>query len=161
MFISALRGGENRASLFRHACPLCRTPVTIKEWRGRPAVEHYSFVRSLRTPGLQAPESNVDKLLRTAIGHRRLIRLVYQNKERIVEPHDYGIHNGSVKLLAYQVGGSSSGKLPNWRWMEADLISDLRLLDRTFPGGRPTPARQHHRWDELFIRVKPADEDCE
>jgi hypothetical protein len=98
---------------------------------------------------------SVDELLRTAIEQRRLIRLVYQNRERIVEPHDYGIHNGSAKLLGYQVGGSSSGKLPNWRWMEADLISGLHLLDQTFPGGRPIPSGQHHKWDELFIRVKP------
>ncbi len=34
------------------------------------------------------------------VEHRRLIRLIYQNKERIVEPHDYGIQNGSAKLLA-------------------------------------------------------------
>ena len=39
----------------------------------------------------------------------------YKEKPRIVEAHDYGIHRGSVKLLSYQVGGSSSGRLPNWR----------------------------------------------
>jgi hypothetical protein len=81
---------------------------------------------------------------------------MYRNKDRIVEPHDYGVHNGVVKLLGYQVGGSSSGRLPNWRWMETDLISDIHLLNRTFPGGRPTPSGKHHQWDQLFIRVKPA-----
>jgi hypothetical protein len=98
---------------------------------------------------------NVDELLRMAIEQTRLIRLLYRNKVRIVEPHDYGIHNGSVKLLAYQVGGASSGRLPNWRWMEVDLISDVHLLDRTFPGGRPGPSGKHHVWDTLFVRVKP------
>lgn len=83
--------------------------------------------------------------------------MTYKDGDRIVEPHDYAIQNGSVKLLGYQVGGSSSGQLPNWRWIEADLISDLQLLDRTFPGGRPTPSGKHHKWDKLFIRVKPAD----
>ena len=98
---------------------------------------------------------SIDELLRMAIEHTRLIRLLYRNKVRIVEPHDYGVHHGTVKLLAYQVGGASSGRLPNWRWMEVDLISDVQLLDRTFPGGRPGPAGKHHEWDTLFVRVKP------
>ncbi len=101
------------------------------------------------------PERSADELLRTAIEHKRLIQVLYRNRIRIVEPHDYGIHKGSVKLLAYQVGGSSSGKLPNWRWMETKLMSDIQLLDQTFPGGRATSSRKHHNWDQLFIRVKP------
>jgi hypothetical protein len=104
-------------------------------------------------------EPNINPLLWTAIEQRRLIRLLYKDKERIVEPHDYGIHNGLVKLLGYQVGGSSSHKLPNWRWMEEDLISDIRLLNRTFPGGCPSHSGKHHKWDKLFIRVKSAGKD--
>jgi len=69
------------------------------------------------------------------------------------------IHKGLIKLFGYQVGGSSSRKLPNWRWAEQDLISEVRMLDRTFPGGRPTKSGKHHKWDKLFIRVKPADKD--
>ncbi len=110
----------------------------------------------MRAPAVSTPGSKVDELLRIAIEHRRLIRVLYRNKERIVEPHDYGIHNGVAKLLGYQVGGSSSGPLPNWRWMETDLISDIQLLNRTFPGGRPSSSGKHHHWDQLFIRVKPA-----
>lgn len=109
----------------------------------------------LETPRRQSPEQDRDQLLRAAIKHRRLIRLVYGNRNRIVEPHDYGIHHGSVKLLAYQVGGSSSHKLPNWRWMEMDGITEIHLLNQTFPGGRPSPSGQHHKWDKLFLRVKP------
>jgi len=107
---------------------------------------------SLRRGTLQT----ADKVLRTAIKNTRLIQLIYKNRVRIVEPHDYGIHNGSVKLLSYQVGGTSSGPLPNWRWMEVSAMSDIQLLDQTFPGGRPKPSGEHHLWDELFIRVKPA-----
>jgi hypothetical protein len=106
---------------------------------------------------LPRPKPNVDQVLRTAIEHRHLLRLLYKGKERIVEPHDYGIHKGSVKLLGYQVGGASSNRLPNWRWMEADLISDIEILDQTFPGGRPTPSGKHHQWETLFLRVRPAD----
>jgi len=99
---------------------------------------------------------NINPLIWTAIEQRRLLRFRYKDRERIVEPHDYGIHKGLIKLFAYQVAGSSSQKLPNWRWAEQDLISDIQLLDRTFPGGRPTKTGKHQTWDKLFIRVKPA-----
>ena len=60
-----------------------------------------------------------------------------------------------IKLLTDQVAGSSSGPLPNTRWMETNLISGAELLDQTFPGGRPTASGKHHKWDKLFLRVKP------
>jgi hypothetical protein len=42
-----------------------------------------------------------------AIKQRRMMRLVYHDRERILEPHDHGILNGAVQLLAWQVAGSS------------------------------------------------------
>src|SRR6266481_5586687 len=57
-----------------------------------------------------------------------MIRLVYHRKNRILEPHDHGILNGSVQLLSYQVGGSSSRPLPNWVLMKANEIFDLPIL---------------------------------
>jgi hypothetical protein len=45
------------------------------------------------------PDPDLDQLLRTAIEQTRLLRLRYLNKDRIVEPHDYGEHNGALKLL--------------------------------------------------------------
>jgi hypothetical protein len=106
-----------------------------------------------------APEvdPNINPLIWTAIEQKHLLRFRYKNRERIVEPHDYGIHKGLIKLSGYQVTKSSSHKLPNWRWAEQDLISDVQLLDRTFPGGRPTKSGKHQKWDKLFIRVKPPD----
>ena len=97
-----------------------------------------------------------DPVLWRAIEERRMIRLLYHRRLRIVEPHDHGILNGSVQLLAYQVGGSSSRPLPNWILMKADEIADIDLLDQSFPGGRPTPSGKHLKWNKLFIRVKPA-----
>ena len=67
----------------------------------------------------------------------------------MVEPHDYGIHNGVAKLPAYQVGGSSSGKLPNWRWMETAQISEVQILDQGFAGGRPSGSGKSQKWDKL------------
>ena len=101
------------------------------------------------------PDAKLDQLLRTAIQQTRPLRLRYRDKDRIVEPHDYGQHNGVIKVLTWQIGGSSSGPLPNWRWMELDQISDAQLLDQAFSGGRPTLSGKHHKWDKLFLRVKP------
>ena len=97
-----------------------------------------------------------DPQLWAAIEQARLIRLIYHRKSRILEPHDYGILNGSVQLLGYQVAGASSRPLPNWLLMKTAEIINLELLDQTFRGGRPTPTANHIKWDRLFIRVKPA-----
>jgi hypothetical protein len=110
---------------------------------------------------LQPSQPDIDTLIRMAIEDRRLIRLTYHNKERIVEPHDYGILNGSVQLLAYQVGGSSSRPLPNWLLMKVGEIDEIFPLDQTFPGGRPTPTGKHIKWTKLFARVKPANGNSE
>ena len=97
-------------------------------------------------------------LICAAIEQTRMLRLIYHNKERMIEPHDHGLLNGSLQLLGYQVAGSSSRPLPNWLLMKTDEIIDLELLDRTFPGGRPTASGSHIKWEKLFIRVKPAGE---
>lgn len=107
---------------------------------------------------MEALAQRIDELLRAAIAQKRLIRFNYKEKPRIVEPHDYGVHKGSVKLFGYQVGGLSSEPLPNWRWALVHSISDLALLDRTFPGRRPSASGKHHHWDQIFARVEPPEE---
>jgi hypothetical protein len=44
-------------------------------------------------------EPNVNPLIWAAIEQKRLLRFRYKNRERIVEPYDYGVHNGSIKAL--------------------------------------------------------------
>src|SRR5260370_15075333 len=99
----------------------------------------------------------MDKLLRIAIEQKRLIQFAYKDKPRIVEPHDYGIHKGRIKLFAFQIGGLSSEPLPNWRWALVNSISELHLLNQTFPGRRPVPSGKHHQWDQIFIRLAPPE----
>lgn len=98
-----------------------------------------------------------DPLLWLAIERRRMIRLRYHGKERLVEPHDHGVLNRAVQLLGYQIAGSSSRPLPNWILMKVNEMADLQMLEKTFAGGRPTASGKHLRWDILFIRVQPAD----
>jgi hypothetical protein len=103
------------------------------------------------------PMLQPDPVLWTAIENTRMIRFTYHGKDRLVEPHDHGILNGSVQLLSWQVAGSSTRPLPNWLLTKVDEITDLALLDQTFPGGRPTASGKHIHWDMLFVRVKPAN----
>jgi hypothetical protein len=106
---------------------------------------------------MKAMQLQPHPLLWTAIENTRMIRFTYHGKDRIVEPHDHGILNGSVQLLSWQVAGRSSRPLPNWLLTKADEMIDLELLDETFPGGRPASGK-HVQWDVLFIRVKPAND---
>ena len=85
-----------------------------------------------------------------------MIRFAYHGKDRIAEPHDQGILKGSVQLLSWQAAGRSTRPLPNWLLTKVDEITDLELMDQTFPGRRPTATGKHIQWDVLFIRVKPA-----
>jgi hypothetical protein len=97
-------------------------------------------------------------LIWTAIEQSRMMRMFYHGKKRIIEPHDHGILNGSLQLLAYQIDGESSRPLPNWILMKVEEMDDITRLNRTFPGGRPTASGNHIKWDKLFIRVKSAED---
>jgi hypothetical protein len=88
-----------------------------------------------------------DPLLWQAIERRRMIRLRYHGKERLVEPHDHGVLNGTVQLLGYQLAGSSSRPLPNWILMKVNQLQNLEVLEKTFAGGRPTASGKHLHWD--------------
>src|ERR1700694_1526965 len=104
---------------------------------------------------MKAPDPKVHEIILQAIDEVRLAPFVFGGKERIVEPHDYGIQKGLVRLLGFQIGGkSNTGRLPAWRLMEATKMSEVEILDRTFPGSRGDSSQQHHQWDRLFARVK-------
>ncbi|HKW54159.1 MAG TPA: WYL domain-containing protein [Stellaceae bacterium] len=94
-----------------------------------------------------------DPQLLAAIAQRRLIGLRFKEKARVAEPHDYGVRNGHETLFAYQLSPETG-----WRWFEIARIADLKVLERTFAGGRPAPSGKHHTWDVLFARVGASGE---
>jgi hypothetical protein len=99
----------------------------------------------------------IDHLIRSAIEEKRLLRFSYKGLPRIAEPHDYGVRKGKrdTEVFVYQVAGKShSGRLPAWRHAQIDEISDLEVLDETFPGSRGTSTQRHNQWDVLLARVK-------
>ena len=102
---------------------------------------------------IAATKPTIDRLLRIAIEERTIIGFRYRDKERVAEPHDYGIYKGRARLLVYQIGGSSKGKIPDWRLMDVDLISEVQLLQKTFDGGRRASSGQHYLWDQIYASV--------
>src|SRR5258708_12571574 len=94
-------------------------------------------------------------LLNSAIENKQLLRFKYKGKERVAEPHDYGIQNGIVRLLCWQVGGQSGGRIPGWRLIDVGDIEDCEMLDRRFGGNREVVSGKHHRWDKGFIPLTP------
>jgi predicted DNA-binding transcriptional regulator YafY len=111
-------------------------------------------LRVIRHPAPANVDSAVHESILTAIHGKRLLRFIYHGKERIVEPHDYGIQKGVVNLFTYQTAGeSSSSRLPDWRKFAVLSMSGLELLDETFPGSRSVPLQRHQKWDVLFARV--------
>jgi hypothetical protein len=98
----------------------------------------------------------LDRILYRAIENKNLLRFRYKGNERVVEPLDYGIQKGTVRLLCWQVGGKSGGSIPGWRLVDVAGMESCEILDRQFSGGRDIPAGQHHRWDKVFIRVAPS-----
>jgi hypothetical protein len=98
-------------------------------------------------------DEKLDQLLYQSIDTKHLLRFAYKGNERIVEPHDYGIQNGIIRLLCWQIGGKSSSPIPGWRLVDVEKMQNCEILDRQFSGGREVPGK-HHRWDKLFIRVE-------
>ena len=90
------------------------------------------------------------KLLYGAIENKRLVRFKYENKERIVEPHDYGIQKGAARLLSWQIAGESTGRLPGWRWFDVGNMSEFEVLDRAFAGNRDISGKHHSGRRFLF-----------
>jgi hypothetical protein len=99
-------------------------------------------------------EAATDQLLRAAIAQKRLVAFLLDGCERVAEPHDYGVMNGSIRLFFYQVGGTSrSGRPIGWRWADLSKVSGLRLLERSFAGARAAPSGKHVRWERLYASV--------
>ena len=97
-----------------------------------------------------------DQQLRFAIAQKRLLQLGYKGKQRLVEPHDYGIKNGVVRIMVYQLNDGSGQPAAGWRLLDTAGISACKVREATFAGGRGDSSQQHMEWDELFARVEPA-----
>ena len=90
-----------------------------------------------------------DDELRFAITNKRLVKLTYGGRARVVEPHDYGVQKSAVRLLAYQLHTA-----PGWRLFDVVKIEELAVLDAVFRGSRGAAHQNHHVWDVVYARVR-------
>jgi hypothetical protein len=86
-----------------------------------------------------------------AISQKRQLGFMYGGFYRIVEPYLLGVYKTKVQLLCYQIGGeSSSGKIPEWRRMNVDEITELQTLNGSFLGTRPTKGLSKSPFDRIL-----------
>ncbi|MGB9119874.1 MAG: hypothetical protein WCE73_04585 [Candidatus Angelobacter sp.] len=92
------------------------------------------LLRVIRHPAPANVDPAVHKLILTAIHERRLLRFRYHDKDRVVEPQDYGIQKGTANLFTYQVAGESgSSPLPDWCKFAVLSMSSLNCWMRPSP----------------------------
>ena len=97
---------------------------------------------------------SVDQPIRRAITEKRLLELRYKKAVRLAEPHDYGVIDGTPRLLVFQLQGPDSGKgAVGWRLLDVVKIESCVVTSRTFAGSRGQAHQQHYQWETLYARV--------
>jgi len=97
---------------------------------------------------------SVDGSIRYAIAEKQLLQIRYKKAVRLAEPHDYGVIDGTERLLIFQLHGPDSGKgAVGWRLLDIVKIESCVVTDQTFPGSRGQLHRQHYQWETLYARV--------
>jgi len=97
----------------------------------------------------------LDERIRCAILQKRLLEVRYKSAVRLAEPHDYGVIDGTERLLIFQLRGPGSGKgAVGWRLLDVIKIETCLVMDQTFAGSRGQPYRQHYQWETLYARVE-------
>ena len=81
--------------------------------------------------------SPIYTLFRDAILAEQRVTCIYSGHRRELCPHIIGANkDGEDAVLAWQFGGESSGKLPQWRCLKLANVSDARARDgRWHEGG--------------------------
>lgn len=102
-----------------------------------------------------APLDSLDARIRRAIAEKRLLELRYKRAVRLAEPHDYGVIDGTGRLLIFQLGGPDSGKgAVGWRLLDVAKIEGCVVTEQTFAGSRGQSHQQHYQWETLYARVR-------
>ena len=101
--------------------------------------------------------ASIDGQLRFAIASKRLLDVTYKGRVRLVEPHDYGVQKGTVRLFVYQLDAAPdrAGKsAEGWRMLDVPKIERCVVTEQTFKGSRGSPDQHHNEWDVLYARVE-------
>ena len=90
-------------------------------------------------------------LIMQAIREKRVIGIRYNNFDRTIEPHAFGLNKkGRYILRAYQAGGGSSSFSPvDWKLFLLDEVQSITLTETFFPG----PRHGYKRGDPAIARI--------
>jgi hypothetical protein len=90
-----------------------------------------------------------------AIKEKKLLTFTYDGLARTVEPHAHGISTaGNECLRCYQVaGGSSSGKVPDWKMMTTDNITGLSVSQDGFSTPRSGYRKGDRHMSTIFCEL--------
>jgi hypothetical protein len=101
-----------------------------------------------------APFDPLDARIRRAVAKKRLLEIRYKRAIRLAEPHDYGVLDGTERLLIFQRRGPDSGKgAVGWRLLDVVKIESCVVTDQAFAGSRGQSHQQHYEWETLYARV--------
>ena len=101
-----------------------------------------------------SPLDSLDERIRRAIAEKRLLEIRYKTAVRLVEPHDYGVIDGTERLLIFQLRGPDSGKgAVGWRLLDVVKLESCVVTDHVFAGSRGQSHQQHYQWETLYARV--------
>lgn len=90
-----------------------------------------------------------DQPIRDAIAQQRLLAIRYGARDRVVEPHCYGLNTRNEAVLrAYQIEDETSGfDRGGWRLFSCEKIETLAVLPRAFM------PRVEYRPDDRAIEI--------
>jgi hypothetical protein len=96
-----------------------------------------------------------EREITSAIRDKVVLKFLYNNSPRVVEPQTYGVSaSGNPVLRGYQVAGlSSSGKPRGLRLFEVSKISALERTNTPFPEARPEHNPQDSAMSEVLISL--------
>ena len=70
------------------------------------------------------------------------------------EPHDYGVIDGTERLLIFQLHGPDSGRPPSaGGLLDVVKIESCVVTDQTFAGSRGQSHQKHYQGETLYARV--------
>lgn len=101
-------------------------------------------------------EPRADSELVRAVRERRVVKFIYDGRERAGEPHAYGVAaTGEPLLLFFQTGGDSATRPPpGWRRFSAAKIERLVVTDAVFTGVRAGFSREDPKLVPLWAAVE-------
>ena len=97
----------------------------------------------------------MENIIREAIANKQLLKFVYNDKKRVVEPYTFGCsHKGDDTLSAFQIeGGSNSSKDLGWRQFIIENIEKLVLLDSKFVDIREGYNPNDSRMSQIYMAI--------